>query len=101
MAGLTQTQAPSERIFGPKASTNNSKSVPEESTAGSSLRCPECGSPKLWHDGLRYVYNDIIQRWLCRKCGKRFSDPNDLEKSWSHREKLAKAAEADLKSDTA
>jgi integrase len=33
--------------------------------------CPECGSRNVWRDGLR----GAVQRWLCRDCGFRFSDP--------------------------
>ena len=35
-------------------------------------KCPECGSDRIWKDGLR----DSIQRYLCRSCGYRFSQPN-------------------------
>ena len=38
------------------------------------LTCPECGSKKIWRDGLRYLDGDTIQRWLCRNCGYRFSE---------------------------
>lgn len=27
------------------------------------------------------MFGDQIQRWLCRDCGLRFSDPNDLQKA--------------------
>lgn len=38
------------------------------------LRCSECGSKRLYKDGLRYLKDgSIIQRWLCRDCGFRFS----------------------------
>ena len=38
--------------------------------------CPECGSRKIWKDGLRYLSDgSIVQRYLCRTCGYRFSDP--------------------------
>jgi len=39
--------------------------------------CPECGSKSLYKDGLRCLNNgDSVQRWLCRNCGCRFSQPN-------------------------
>jgi len=39
--------------------------------------CPQCGSNKLFKDGLRLLAEgDSVQRFLCRKCGFRFSDPN-------------------------
>jgi integrase len=39
--------------------------------------CPQCGSSRLYRDGLRNL-NDgsTVQRWLCRSCGYRFSEPN-------------------------
>ena len=38
--------------------------------------CPQCGSDRLYRDGLRYL-NDgsTVQRWLCRNCNFRFSEP--------------------------
>lgn len=38
-------------------------------------KCPECGSLKTWKDGLRYTKQGEVQRWLCRSCGYRFSNP--------------------------
>ncbi|MEM3641189.1 MAG: hypothetical protein QXH37_04645, partial [Candidatus Bathyarchaeia archaeon] len=37
--------------------------------------CPECGSIKLWKDGLRRTSQGPVQRYVCRSCGHRFSDP--------------------------
>ena len=40
-------------------------------------QCPECSSQKLHKDGLRYLNNGATtQRWLCRDCGRRFSQKN-------------------------
>jgi integrase len=40
------------------------------------IRCPECGSTKLFKDGLRYLSDgSSVQRWLCRTCFYRFTDP--------------------------
>ncbi|MDH5690602.1 MAG: tyrosine-type recombinase/integrase [Candidatus Bathyarchaeota archaeon] len=36
--------------------------------------CPECGSPRIWKDGLRCTRNGEIQRYICRECGYRFSE---------------------------
>ncbi|MEM3464443.1 MAG: hypothetical protein QXL91_06230, partial [Candidatus Bathyarchaeia archaeon] len=39
------------------------------------LSCPQCGSTRLYKDGLRYLASgQAIQRWLCRNCGYRFSE---------------------------
>jgi len=34
-------------------------------------KCPQCASERVWKDGWR----GPIQRWLCRVCGYRFSEP--------------------------
>ena len=40
------------------------------------LRCPQCSSERLYKDGLRYLKNGLsVQRWLCRECGYRFTQP--------------------------
>ena len=39
--------------------------------------CPECNSQKTWKGGLRYVQGKTIQRYLCRKCGHRFSESQE------------------------
>jgi integrase len=40
----------------------------------SALKCPECGSDRLFRDGQRYLSNGAsAQRWLCRNCSYRFS----------------------------
>ena len=42
---------------------------------GQVLACPECGTQKLFKDGLRYLFDGAaVQRWLCRNCGYRFSE---------------------------
>jgi len=98
MAGLTQTQTPFDDEFGNKAGTKTGKSEIEES-AGASLHCPQCGSKKLWRDGNRYSqFNDKIQRWLCRNCGLRFSDLQDIKKAWSTIERFERIDTKSLKS---
>ena len=50
------------------------KSDVQESASASPL-CPECNSQKLFKDGLRLLKDSSkVQRWLCRKCGYRFSN---------------------------
>jgi predicted RNA-binding Zn-ribbon protein involved in translation (DUF1610 family) len=41
----------------------------------SSPTCPNCGTVKIWRDGIRYNNGYELQRWLCRNCGYRFSQP--------------------------
>lgn len=38
------------------------------------VSCPQCASQRIWKDGLRYIKNGEVQRWLCRNCGFRFSE---------------------------
>jgi integrase len=84
MAGLTQS--PDESMFGSEAEVSGGKSS-RGGDVGSSPLCPKCRSARVWRDALRYtVFGDKIQRWLCRDCGLRFSDPNDVKRSWSKRE---------------
>jgi integrase len=41
-------------------------------------KCPECSSERLYQAGLRYLSTgETVQRWLCRDCGYRFSQPNE------------------------
>jgi len=43
---------------------------------GQPPKCPECGSTRVWKDGLRDPRGErAVQRWLCRDCGLRFSNP--------------------------
>jgi len=39
------------------------------------IKCPECDSLKTWKDGFRYTSLGPMQRYICRNCGYRFSDP--------------------------
>ena len=46
------------------------------------LQWPDCGSTKFFRNG--HDTSDFgvkIQRYLCRSCGRRFSDPDDLIKA--------------------
>ena len=46
------------------------------------LACPECGSSRLYKDGLRYLADgSTVQRWLCRQCYHRFSEKKPLQES--------------------
>ena len=87
------TQHPWEKsIFGAKAGFSESKSEPKDGSAGISPLCPKCGSAKVWKDGYRNAYTERIQRWLCRKCNRRFSDPIQL--------KALRRAVAELKAES-
>ena len=50
--------------------------------AQSKLKCPDCGSTKIFRNGIsKSNLNIIIQRCVCRFCDRRFSDPDDLKKA--------------------
>lgn len=73
-AGLVQD---SESIFGSFSGFEG-----KVANDGASPLCPACSSEKVWRDGLRYpTFGDPIQRWLCRVCGFRFSDPEGVKKA--------------------
>jgi integrase len=77
-AGWGMASFHEESIFG-KAGSNNGKSAREEGAAGTSPLCPQCGSPRVWKDGIRDTDLGPLQRWICRNCGRRFSDPEVLK----------------------
>jgi len=43
----------------------------------SDILCPSCGGNRVWKDGLRYPRSNAkpVQRYVCRECGYRFSEP--------------------------
>jgi integrase/recombinase XerD len=89
MAGLTPLASEAECVFGLEAGPNKDKTNLETVTcsngASPSNPCPQCGSKKLFKDGLRYTAdNSSVQRWLCRDCGYRFSEkPLQKTPEWS------------------
>ena len=75
------TSKPSPDVFGTKAGFNSCKLESAQGSTGISPLCPQCSSKKVWRDGSRYFFEERIQRWICRDCGLRFSDQNDLKKA--------------------
>jgi len=62
--------------------SNNGKRTNADGSSGTPPKthsCPECGSAKIWRDGLRYVRGKTapVQRWICCLCGFRFSEPSE------------------------
>lgn len=73
-AGLPQAPKAHTRQSG----LNNWKSARSSGPHQPPIRCPECGSDRIWKDGLRYPRGNKgtpVQRYLCRDCGYRFSEP--------------------------
>ncbi|MDI6847764.1 MAG: tyrosine-type recombinase/integrase [Candidatus Bathyarchaeia archaeon] len=76
-AGFHSEDCASPRILDEKRLSNNGKLGLHDPAAQSpKLTCPECGSKRLFKDGLRYLKDgSTVQRLLCRDCGYRFSQP--------------------------
>ena len=74
-----------EGVFGrPQASANDGKSDSSAGISSQIPKCPECHSEKVWRDGHRTpMFGPEIQRWSCRVCGYKFSDPADVE--WANK----------------
>jgi transposase-like protein len=45
----------------------------QDSVAKIPVKCPRCGSFKNWKNAKRYTPSEVIQCYLCRDCGHRFS----------------------------
>ncbi len=100
MAELTSTPSP-ECAFGTKAGSKSCKLPSKEDTGTSPLNpsCPKCNSQKVWRNGNTYsMFDDKIQRLLCRSCGHRFSDPTDLLRAKRAHESIETVETKSLKS---
>jgi len=53
-------------------------------TTTKTIKCPECGSQKVWKDGIRYTHFGETQRYICRECSYRFSQSDYSEPSEHH-----------------
>ena len=49
-----------------------------------SRECPDCHSKRIWKDGIRNTNNGSVQRFICRKCGYRFSESTILSMELSN-----------------
>ena len=66
-----------------KVGEMNGKSADAEPPTQPPLECPECGSSRIWKNGFRYAHSETggeiaIQRFICRDCGRRFSEDTAL-----------------------
>jgi integrase/predicted RNA-binding Zn-ribbon protein involved in translation (DUF1610 family) len=83
-----------------EAGSKNGESELVRGSAGVSPLCPQCGSTKLWRNGQRATpFRETIQRWLCRKCGYVFSDPQQLQTFRSMVETLERRLTKPIKSE--
>lgn len=73
--------AEGERLSSTKMDSGQPLKQPQPNTSTTTdkpisvVKCPECGSERLYRDGLRYLSDgSSIQRWLCKVCSFRFSE---------------------------
>jgi hypothetical protein len=86
-------------VFESEANTINTEPDHIPDSGKANLTCPHCKSRKLWRNGYRFTpFNDRIQRWLCCNCGRRFSDPQDVERAWSTLERIERVQSKSIKS---
>ena len=70
------TMLSTRSILDKKAGSKNGKSAGSKRPAQPPIKCPECDSLKTWKDGFRYTNLGPMQRYICRNCAYRFSDPD-------------------------
>jgi len=66
-----------------KVGEKSGKSAEPKPPTQPPIKCPECGSLRIWKDGLRHARSETggeiaIQRYICRDCGRRFSEDTSL-----------------------
>ena len=98
MAGLTEQSSNTNSVIDEDDAVLDAEPALAETSAQSRPACPQCGSKRIWRNGHEYTsFDDKIQRWLCRDCARRFSDPNDLKAAWSTIERLERIESKPIK----
>lgn len=75
-----------------KTSRHNT-SAKNKSPKGQRIACPECGSDRVWKDGKRRTKYGEFQRYICRSCGFRFTEPTGLRPFRSAEQSLNRPSE--------
>ncbi|HTY76095.1 MAG TPA: tyrosine-type recombinase/integrase [Candidatus Nanoarchaeia archaeon] len=76
-----EISAPFDKRLGTSDFENSAKPNFEPSSEDH-VPCPKCSSKNVWQNGKRHTPEGFeIQRWSCRDCSFRFSDPYDLLKA--------------------
>ena len=73
MAGFHDTSLHNAYFASKQVQTPDGKSDKDVIGLHQPPTCPSCGSSKVWKDGFRHTDQSLVQRWLCRICGNRFS----------------------------
>ena len=84
MAELSNMDFSPQIVIGTEAGSKSCKLPSEEDTGTSSHipSCPRCKTSNVWRNGHRNsLFGKPIQRWICRDCSSRFSDPEDVERA--------------------
>jgi integrase len=91
----------SSPVFGKKLVLKSPCKSVATITAGSNSQIPSCPKgckDKVWRDGhYPSLFGEPIQRWYCRKCGRRFSDPQVVSKAHGTFERLERIESESLK----
>jgi len=65
------------------------------------IHCPHCGSTLFWKDGMRYLPDgSAIQRYVCRSCGRRLSEPSCKTEKQNYKPILLERAPLTLEAQT-
>ena len=76
--------------------------VQEKQNGGEARReCPNCHSKKNWRDGIRETNFGLVQRFICRDCGFRFSEKANMQIQVNKGRQLCALLEEAKKLDTA
>jgi integrase len=70
----------SERVLvGPFKNGKSATTIAADVSSQILPACPECSNPKVFRNGFSTSdFGVKIQRYICRECGRRFSDQHDL-----------------------
>ena len=63
----------------------------KETILNNTIKCDKCGSTNIVKNGIRKNKSGIINRYLCKNCGYRFTDNNGFKKRRNEPEKIALA----------
>jgi len=69
---LHRPHTPEDAGSSPAPASNTTTYIPSH-VRSKEVNCPQCGTQRVWKDGLRYTFYGEIQRYICRSCGYRFS----------------------------
>jgi len=82
-SGRGKAASVSENILGESGLNRGKSAMPRRPAqppkSDRSIRCPECGSQRVWKDGLRRTQFGKVQRYICRDCTYRFTESSQRQ----------------------